>query len=395
MSDSPVFVPPLDPLGLPSGPAWFVVLMHGTLLLHFLFMNAVLGGTLISLPLNIAHAGGIALAGHVARILHQIIPVCLSLAITFGVAPLLFVQVLYGPFFYTSSTLFGPAWLLLPLLVLAGFYLVYWLSYRGSNAIVGRVGTWDSQPMKRLAVACVASVCFLGVAWILTQNHVLSLHPDRWAVDGQWKIGRWYVPVPMAVPRYLHNVVGAVAVAALWIVGIGWWRRVRGSDDAPTSAAVILLGLRIAFFAVLMQAALGIILYFTFDLGVRQELRGFETIQGGVWTIATHVVVPLTWIGLWWAGRSPTSATRCGLAAAGMGLIAVGMVLGREQVRWSYLRQLPPPHAFQVSDWHVQPQPSARLFFLVCLVLALIVVSVIVLWSIRPAPSQPRASPPP
>ncbi len=383
---NPIYVPPLDPLGLPSGPLWFVVPMHATLLLHFLFMNAVLGGTLVSLPLNVAHTGGIALAGHVARILHQLVPVCLSLAITFGVAPLLFVQVLYGPFFYTSTTLLGPVWMLLLVFLLAGFYLVYWLAYRGSNAVVGRAGPWDDRPLRRLAVAAVASGCFLAVAWIFTNNHVLSLHPDRWPLHGAWKIGRWHVAVPMVVPRYLHNMVGAVAVAALWIVGIGWWRRRRRVDDDATSAATILLGLRIALMAVLMQVALGIVFYYTLDSSVRSDLRGFHTFQGGVWTVVTHAVVPATLVGLWWATRRPSSGWRSLLPALGMGGIAIGMVLGREQVRWSYLARLAEPHAFELSDWPIHPQPSARLAFLMCFALALITVAILVVWANRAAP---------
>lgn len=65
-----------------------------------------------------------------ARALATRLPVAVALTITLGVAPLLFVQVLYGQFFYTSSILLGYVWLTLLLILLLGYYGYYCYAFR-------------------------------------------------------------------------------------------------------------------------------------------------------------------------------------------------------------------------------------------------------------------------
>ena len=48
-------------------------------------------------------------------------------SLTTGVAPLLFVQVLYGHFFYTANILLGWRWLAILGVLIVGFYAVYLL----------------------------------------------------------------------------------------------------------------------------------------------------------------------------------------------------------------------------------------------------------------------------
>ncbi len=48
------------------------------------------------------------------------LPLVIAFAVNFGVAPLLFLQVLYGHFIYTSSILMGIFWIsIIPALIIA------------------------------------------------------------------------------------------------------------------------------------------------------------------------------------------------------------------------------------------------------------------------------------
>ena len=93
----------LFPLNLPEPTAFYVCLFVSTLAIHFVFMSYVLAGTMwilagTLLPFN-------SQMSPVTSTLKDWMPVMLSGAITAGVAPLLFLQILYREQFYTANLL--------------------------------------------------------------------------------------------------------------------------------------------------------------------------------------------------------------------------------------------------------------------------------------------------
>ena len=101
MPASRLLVPGLDPVPIP-GPAWlFHLLWVATFVLHLLFVNALLGGTLLAAAASFA---GKRLRS-AAVLFVEMNSWTISLAITFGIAPLLFLQVLQGRFFYSATIL--------------------------------------------------------------------------------------------------------------------------------------------------------------------------------------------------------------------------------------------------------------------------------------------------
>ena len=114
-------IPPPDEFGLPAPPWVFQSLLILTFALHLVFMNFVLGGMLIqAVALCRRNAGPTMRA--LIEILSSTMPVAVSFTITTGVAPLLFVQVLYGQFFYTSNILLGFIWLSILVWLIHAFY---------------------------------------------------------------------------------------------------------------------------------------------------------------------------------------------------------------------------------------------------------------------------------
>ena len=61
------------------------------------------------------------------------VPVFLAATITIGIAPLLFVQAVYGQYFYTSTILIAWPWFLLLVLVIAAYYGFYFVAYNGQR----------------------------------------------------------------------------------------------------------------------------------------------------------------------------------------------------------------------------------------------------------------------
>lgn len=162
------------PFGFPPATAWYLTLYVATLVLHVVFMNYVLAGSCYLALRNVARGGRT--EGDVpADLLHEWLPFMLSAAITAGVGPLLFVQVLYGKRFYTANLLLFGRWMaILPVLVV-GFYVLYLLKTQSK---------WLNWPWVRIALTLLVFGCFGFVAWSWTENHLLSVRgQDVWSAQ--------------------------------------------------------------------------------------------------------------------------------------------------------------------------------------------------------------------
>jgi hypothetical protein len=118
------FIPAIDPNPLPA-PYWiFKLLLIVTFILHIVVMNFMFGGGFLAALARFRSKKDENYA-RLFKALAKKIPNLLPATITLGVAPLLFLQVIYGQFFYTSTIIivcgFDPAnpsllWILLYLI---------------------------------------------------------------------------------------------------------------------------------------------------------------------------------------------------------------------------------------------------------------------------------------
>src|SRR5208282_6210321 len=134
--------------------------------LHLLAMNFLLGGVII---LSISSFLGRRNSKHheFTRRVSRAMPSVTAFTITLGVAPLLFVQLVYGQLFYTSSDLMAWYWLAVVFLVMLGYYGVYW--YQIQHDELGTRAAW---------VMLATAILFMLVAFIFTQNITTMLHPQ-------------------------------------------------------------------------------------------------------------------------------------------------------------------------------------------------------------------------
>ncbi len=203
-----LLIPMAEPLPIPW--AWFDILLIITFTAHILFMNALFGSATIGLVQ--ALKGNDTLTHDVGKKL----PPLLALTINMGVAPLLFLQVNYGHFDYVSSVLMGGWWLgIVPVLICAyyGFY-IYKFSF-------------DAMSQTKRTVLFGASL--LGILWVgfmLSNNMTFMIRPEAWTRYFTEGTDILNLDDPMIYPRFLHFMVGAVAVGGLFIGLLGQIRKV-------------------------------------------------------------------------------------------------------------------------------------------------------------------------
>ncbi|HVV87980.1 MAG TPA: hypothetical protein VHE35_33295, partial [Kofleriaceae bacterium] len=204
------------PTGGPEGGGLYVALLVATFALHFLLVGFVVGGTAY-LVARAARGGDDLLAERT----RDWLPFALGAAITAGVAPLLFVQVLYQQRFYTANLLLFHRWMAIVPALIIGFYLLY----------VGKTSRAQQWPRwARLAVVGVALACFTFVAWTWVENHALANADDAGTVwVQQYASGRLRYASPMIAPRL---AMWLALCAPLWAAPAGLLARAARPDVA-------------------------------------------------------------------------------------------------------------------------------------------------------------------
>ncbi|MFH1420028.1 MAG: hypothetical protein ABII12_17270 [Planctomycetota bacterium] len=213
-------IPAADPLGYPV-PAWLIrALAYLTLTLHLSAVHFTVGGALLLLWVLLRRRAGYE---RTSRFLGSSLPLGVSYLITLGIPPLLFVQVLYGQFFYTSSVLIGAFWIqVIPAVILAyaGFY------YQKLKR--------DSRPGRRMVVIAACTLLLLYVGFIYVNNFTLAMAPRTWAALYTESPGGGHLTHgdPTIHPRLLLFLAGAFAVAGLAMIWRGAFLEKWGIVDA-------------------------------------------------------------------------------------------------------------------------------------------------------------------
>ncbi|HOJ61058.1 MAG TPA: hypothetical protein PK878_12290 [bacterium] len=363
-------IPPADPLGIPTPVIVFQFLALLTFVLHLIFMNYILGGMVI-LTVNEWFFGKNPKAAAANVILAGVMPVALSMAITMGVAPLLFVQVLYGQFFYTANIMMGGFWLLIAGLVIVGFYLIY--------VLIAQRPEGGTPNLLTKLISLVAMILFFAVAFLYTNNAVLTENPDYWkAIYTGERFAA--APDPTLWPRYLHNVTGALALAGLWCAAIGRYQVVHHPARADAGQWMVKNGLHWAAMATALAMILGGIYLYSLGIDRIKAFMGNGILFVG-WSISVMTAI-LSLVCIAMAMMKPDNAKLLWGSIGLAGVTLAGMVMGRELVRMISLQSYYTPQNLMVR----QGDTSLYLFLATFLLgLGVLVYMLRMVWTLPPA----------
>lgn len=214
------------PLPLPAGQVELEAAIVLLFLVHILFVNLMVGGSLLCVMYEIAGLRDRKWDA-LARAVAETITVNKSMAVVLGVAPLLAINVLYTVYFYSANALTGTAWMMIVPLVATAFLITYAHKY-----------SWDALADHKglhIGLGMAGAGLLLAVPFIFLANVNLMLFPERWAdVHGFLST----LALPNVLPRYLHFAVASLGVSGLFFAG--WFSRQRfdgpvlESFDRPT-----------------------------------------------------------------------------------------------------------------------------------------------------------------
>ncbi len=360
----------VDPAGLPAALWILKFLLVFTFVLHLFFLDVVLGGGPVWLWANwkarrtpAPEPGGTDYAA-LAHALGRVLPVATAFAITTGVAPLLFTQLLYGQLFYTSSVLMAWPWLAVIGLLLLGYYANY--------------GIFFSRPGTRRAVSLglASALLFAAVAFLFTNNMTLMLRPEQhlpWYLESD--AGLHTNAADLWVwPRFAHMIAGSLAVTGLVVA---WIARLRRQLDRRVAAGIQDYGTRLFMTFTLFEFVVGVLLFLALPRPVKDIFLAGRTPD--VILLAAGVLFALAAVAIVRRSLLVGSLATC-VALADMALV-------RHRVRELLLE----PY-FQTESLTVVPQVGMLVLFVVLLAAGLAAVAWMV-W--RFASSSRRPSPGP
>ncbi len=317
-------IPALDAAPVP-GPEWlFQVLLVFTFFLHLLFMNLTLGGTLLAAFAHLTSGGRLDdPRTALARRLVGINTYGISLTITTGVAPLLFVQVLFHQYYYTATILIGLVWLSLLLLLMVGYYAVYVYKFGPSTDGRERRGGWIG----------VSAVMFLLIAMIQVAVNLIHSQPAKWAglAESPWSI----LADPTYVVRLLHFVLAAVGFSALVCV---WWatRQAGRGIDRELNTRIAGYAWRWVVWSIVLEVVDGFVLLFVLPTPVLSGLMQGGPLSLGLVLAAVLLALGLVVMVVRVSDPTASAGTVGGLLGAMVLTIAVMAIL-RDTVRSLYL----------------------------------------------------------
>jgi len=323
-------------------PAWvFIILEQLLFLLHIILVNAVLGGALIVLAKRLSGKDD----EHV-NIWHMPVakklPVMIALGINMGVPPLLFLQVVYGNLFYSSSVLMAVYWILIiPLLILA---------YYGTYIHIFRYGKspWFSKLSLLTAV-----ILILYIGFMLVANNALMEQPESWTAYFNQREGSVLnLSNPAFFPRYFHFITASVAIGGLLYAFVYTYQA-----NVENKEEKIKFALKIFAIATAIQVVVGFWYLLSIPQGFIQQFMGqnlFATLFLMLGILAGIGALVTGFLGKF----RPTVIQIL--------ITLVAMIITRYNLRMMYLSD-----NFKPSELQLAPQYGVLVLFLVILLIGL------------------------
>lgn len=321
------------PFGFPLPTAIYLVLYVLTLVLHVAFMNYVLAGTAwLAFRKLRPDTDSDSSELSPTSILRDWMPFAVSAAITAGVAPLLFLQILYKENFYTANLLLLHRWMAIVPVLIVGFYLTY---------LIKRNPKPQSSLARRRWIGIAAFACFAFAAYSWTENHLLSINSAAWS--SHYSSESLVYVDSRILPRLVIWAVGAFPTMA---VLLGW--QLAAASRAGSIPVAGNHARRLSLLAAIgltLAIGCGLLYFFMLTPGTRSAVLSGAALP---YLIAAALGCALQFAAWHFVYRrqslSPSVLT---LATAGVAITLIGATIAREAIRIASIEfaRLFPQHA--------------------------------------------------
>jgi hypothetical protein len=330
-----------------SAPLGLVNVLHWlTLTLHFVAMNFLLGGVIITLHAAVRKRWNDPTLLKFVRLF----PSAMAATVTLGVAPLLFLQVVYPRQVYAAAIVSGWFWLNVITAVIIAYYALYRVALKAEKT--GKV----SVPALLLALLGLLYVSAVYSSVFAMAERPKLIH-DLYAQNQSGLV--WNPDVSDYILRWLHMILGAVTVGGFFVGMLGR----NESATYQTGKQYFVVGMALA-----SLAGMG------YMLALLPILAAFMH-SPAIWALTVAILLSLGSLHFFFQKK---------FCASGLMLFVsmLGMVYARHTVRLLRLAG-----QFDPNAWRVAPQWGPFAMFLICFVIMLVVVGYMLRLFFQPRPA--------
>lgn len=314
-----------------SAPLWLISTLHViTLTLHFIAMNFVVGGLIAILFGGFKDKWN----NEVVQKFVKLFPNAMAATVSFGVAPLLFVQLVYHRQVYAASIVSGWFWLLIIPAVIFAYLFLYGASFK-----------LNKTPQKTGSKLIWALLAVLYVSFVYSSVFSLTERPDLYMSLYASNQSGWVLnpDVTSYIFRWLHMILGAVTVGGFFVGLIG-----RNNDQA------FAVGKQFFLWGMVAASAFGIVYLLTLVDIMKPFMR-----SPGIWILTLAILLAFGSLHFFFKKKMMISGLMVFLSL-------IGMVITRHIVRLLYLNGHLDP-----STIPIKPQWGIFIVFLIFFVIAL------------------------
>ncbi|HEY9885979.1 MAG TPA: hypothetical protein V6C96_01835 [Vampirovibrionales bacterium] len=180
---------PLGDMPLPASPWLFIPLLLLIFWLHLVAMWLMVGSLIIGVVDLIKNKAGEWKESKAIRYL----PIIMAIVINLGVPPLLFLQVVYSPFFFSSSVILAVPWLSIFFLLMFAYGLIYAARYAAKKS-------WHA-----ITFLTASAISVLVISFIFSNNVSLMIKPEFWGDLYSYKQNglNLYPNLPEVISRWM------------------------------------------------------------------------------------------------------------------------------------------------------------------------------------------------
>jgi hypothetical protein len=342
---------------IPVQPWIMILLEQSTFIIHIFIINALVGGALLII-FNRWTGIDIPENGRIGSRLSKSMPVLAALGINFGVAPLLFMQVIYGHLFYTGSVLMAFFWILVIPVLIAAYYALHFHFKKTEPGFRG------------LRTSLIfAVVLLLYVAFMQVSNNSLLERPETWSAYFNNRSGFLLnISFPIFIPRLLHFIFASVSIGALFNAVINAMGKKRGESNSDNA---IKASLKIFGISSIAQAISGLCYLVAIPKEFILEFMGRDAVSTIVLLTGALCAVGAIISGF---------KNRLSWTIIFAGITMVLMIASRYELRTMYLSD-----NFRVADLQVAPQYGVFFLFLGILIIGFFAIYYMLKISSRPS----------
>ncbi|MBN1338511.1 MAG: hypothetical protein JXA03_04260 [Bacteroidales bacterium] len=325
-------------------PAWIFILLEQLLfLLHILLINAVLGGMLVMLFRKSKNTG----ENHETDFRKNAakkLPVMIALGINLAIPPLLFLQVVFGHLFYSSSVLMATYWILIIPLLIVAYY----------GAYIHSVKLFSCPFFSRASLA-ISILIILYIGFMLVNNNSLMEQPEKWTAYFENRNGSILNLNDQALwPRYIHFIAASLAIGSIFFALMHHLRAKKGEEGSEQKVTFFL---RIFAVVTAIQLAVG----FWYLLAIPSE---FIPAFMGKDLVSTMVL--MAGIGAGIGAMISGFLGKFKATVAHLLLTMIAMIISRYNLRMMYLDD-----NFRFSGLELAPQYGLLALFLLILLIGI------------------------